>query len=362
MPYSNNSMLAITPYSAYKICAIKGDDNECLDECPNNDEIMYDTQKHNQCKKGKECENFILVPDNICLDSCDESKFIKEGKKCGLCKDIKGEEYKYKIINSKKCLKEISEREYLYDKKHYLLKCKDGYTLINNVCAVTPNCHKNCKECEETSTDDNNQKCISCKNTEYFLQEGNCVEKCSDFGYYEKDKKCLKCSENCKICIENNICIECYEGKYLDENDYTCKKCSDNCLTCSKGIDSNGNNNCIKCNRNSLNKYLIDDENNHNCVEKCPENTVLQIVKGLCVKVNNKENKESNLDENSKGNSYSWVIFIIIIVVIIIISLIFVSIIIFKKYFNKKNNDELLLNAIYNEFPENENNNIKEKD
>ena len=362
IPYSNNSMLAITPNSAYKICAIKGSDNECLDECPNNDEIMYDTQNPNQCKKGKECENFILVPENICLDSCDESKFIKEGKKCGLCKDIKGEEYKYKIINSNKCQKEISEREYLYDQKHYLLKCKNGYTLINNVCAVTPKCHTNCKECEETSTDDNNQKCISCKNTEYFLKEGNCVEKCSDFGYYQKDKECLKCSENCKICTEYNICTECYEGKYLDENDYTCKKCSDDCLTCSKGIDSNGNNNCIKCNQNSLKKYLIDDENNHNCVEKCPQNTVLKIDKGLCV--NNEENKGSNSDENLKENSSSlsvWVIFIIIFLVIIIILLIFVCIIKFKKYLNEKKKNEVLLNHIYNELEENLNNN-KEKD
>ena len=59
-PYTNNSMLAITKESAYKICAIKGRNNDCIDECPNG-KVKYDYSKPNQCEskeeeKGKEEE------------------------------------------------------------------------------------------------------------------------------------------------------------------------------------------------------------------------------------------------------------------------------------------------------------------
>ena len=47
-PYTNNSMLAITSKSAYKICAIKGSDNDCIDECLKGS-VKYDFSKTNQC-------------------------------------------------------------------------------------------------------------------------------------------------------------------------------------------------------------------------------------------------------------------------------------------------------------------------
>jgi len=52
-PYRNNSMLAITKNSAFKICAIKGNNDNCIDECPEG-KIIYDLSKPNQCEIKKE--------------------------------------------------------------------------------------------------------------------------------------------------------------------------------------------------------------------------------------------------------------------------------------------------------------------
>ena len=111
------------------------------------------------------------------------------------------------------------------------------------------------------SEDINDQKCTSCKNENHVLQEGNCIEECTQ-GYYEEEKKCLKCSEFCKICQNSENCEECHDGYYLDDEN-KCKQCSDNCETCSNGPEENGNQNCITCNQNTSYKYLINVENNH---------------------------------------------------------------------------------------------------
>ena len=55
-PYGNNSMLAITKDSAYKICSIKGNNDKCIDECPEG-KIIYDISKPNLCEiKGEDQE------------------------------------------------------------------------------------------------------------------------------------------------------------------------------------------------------------------------------------------------------------------------------------------------------------------
>jgi hypothetical protein len=66
--YSNNSMLAITSKSAYRICAIYSD-NECLDKCPYN--IYYDVENYNICNESYKCNSNLLIPYNICVSSCD---------------------------------------------------------------------------------------------------------------------------------------------------------------------------------------------------------------------------------------------------------------------------------------------------
>ena len=97
IPYSSNSMLAITKDTAYRICAIQDGDN-CIEECSSS-HIIRDTVG-NKC--GESCDNgkYLLIPDYICLLECDASIYISnETKHCGLCKDMDSSK-PYRLINS----------------------------------------------------------------------------------------------------------------------------------------------------------------------------------------------------------------------------------------------------------------------
>ena len=48
IPYSKNSMLAITDESAYKICAIQSG-ADCIEECPSGQKIILNTENGNKC-------------------------------------------------------------------------------------------------------------------------------------------------------------------------------------------------------------------------------------------------------------------------------------------------------------------------
>ena len=274
-PYSSNSMLAKTSNSAYKICTIQ-DNGNCIDQCSNSFTI-FDVSKPNQCGNEINCKNYILIPNEICIESCDENIYTKIDNKCGLCRDM-DENKPYKLLNSIGCVDINEANTMLVNSKLNFLSCKENYKLNNGKCI--PICYELCDTCEEYSDNIKDQKCTSCKN-DYYLQEGNCVNECSE-GYFIKEKKCEKCSEFCKKCENSEKCNICYDGYYLEEN--VCKKCSTNCKTCSKGPEENGNNNCLACDQNTINKYLINDINNHNCVENCPENTFLDDSSKTCEK------------------------------------------------------------------------------
>ena len=276
-PYSKNSMLAITKKSAYKVCTIQDNNNQCIDECSSGI-ITYDTQKPNQCNNEIQCDNFILMNNEICIESCDENIFTLKGEKnCGLCRDL-DDDQPYKLINASGCLSDIPENAQLVNPLLYLLSCKERYTLKEGNCILQ--CYELCQTCESYSEDINDQKCTSCANENQVLQEGNCIDVCSE-GYYESEKKCLKCGDFCKTCENKDKCEICYNGYYLNEN--VCTKCSDNCDTCSKGPEANGNQNCLTCKQDSIYKYLINDDNNHSCVDKCPEGTFLD-EENICQK------------------------------------------------------------------------------
>ena len=83
-PYTNNSMLAITSKSAYKICAIKGSDNDCIDECLKGS-VKYDFSKPNQCEekedeKEKEKEKEDEKKEEKEKEKEKEKEVEKEGK------------------------------------------------------------------------------------------------------------------------------------------------------------------------------------------------------------------------------------------------------------------------------------------
>ena len=95
----SNSMLMITKNSAYRVCAIKNG-SDCSDECPSDKKLILDEDGNKcvdvnaNCGSGK----LILLPEEICVSSCNTSIFTSNGTHCGLCRDIESNK-KYKFIN-----------------------------------------------------------------------------------------------------------------------------------------------------------------------------------------------------------------------------------------------------------------------
>ena len=336
IPFLKNTMLAITEDSAYQICTIDNGYNYCIDKCYNNEQIILDTQKPNKCGSDYNCENFLLMPNKVCIESCDENIFIKKDKQCGLCKDI-DKENPYKLLNTTKCFKSPPEGTKIINDNLKLLNCSDGYTLINESC-ILEECNDLCQTCSEYSEDNENQKCFSCKNDNHVLYNGNCIDKCPD-KFYEKNKKCEECDKSCLSCsINSNNCTSCEDGKYLNETNHNCQNCNEHCKTCSKG-EENDNENCNSCDQNSNFTYLIKAEGYpSNCVEKCPENiTTLEDVKECIIQTGRNEN-----------NNLLYVFIIITAILLLIIIICF-----FKNYCCKsKNSDERLIREINTELIE----------
>ncbi|XP_010011899.1 PREDICTED: proprotein convertase subtilisin/kexin type 5-like, partial [Nestor notabilis] len=135
---------------------------------------------------------------------------------------------------------------------------------------------KRCKKCSpncETCVGGHSDQCMTCKSG-YYLNEvtNSCITNCPDGFYLDKNKiVCRKCSENCKTCIEYQICTECKhglslhgtkcairceEGKY--HNGKECEPCHRSCATCAgAGVDA-----CINCTQG----YFMEDGR---CVQSC---------------------------------------------------------------------------------------------
>ena len=346
LPKSKFSMLALTKDSAYEICVVYGG-YECIDKCYNiyDDKIFYDTQKPNLCfnKNLYLCENYILMPDEVCIEECDENIFTiindNNKKQCGLCRDL-NKTNPYKLINTKKCFSTPPEGTKIIDEKLKLINCSDGYTLKNDTCIVDK-CNSHCKTCKGYSEDDNNQMCISCKNENEVVLNGNCIEKCPD-RYFVKDNNCQECNDSCFSCSENpNNCTSCIDGEYLDESNHTCNNCTEHCKTCSKGLE-NGNENCLSCDLNSQYKYLVKAEGfDSNCVTGCPENTTLK--KNECVGLK---------DDGKKKNDTLLYIFIIITAILLLL----IIVCFFKNFCCRpKSHDEKLMKEINTELIESKN-------
>ena len=330
MPYSSNSMLAITEESAYRICAIS-DGNTCINSCDNNN-ILINNYKPNVCGNSCEIISFILFPNNICIEDkdCDESIYYKNNKnECGLCKDI-GEGRDYKLINSTGCHQnECPTNSYEYNKDYHLCICDNGHELKDGQCLpVDTKCYKFCKGCKEFSDNINDQKCIECDPSyDLLFEDGNCVEKCSKGKYASLENKCENCSESCVTCEKDkNNCTSCNLKEYLTKENQ-CLPCSEECYSCSEN-----NKNCLSCDNSSKYKYFF--ESNHTCVEKCPNGTILKENK--CININETNNEDG--EDNSNKEDYMFWIFIILIFILLLI----ISLILWKRYYNKKDDSHLI--------------------
>jgi len=97
------------------------------------------------------------------------------------------------------------------------------------------NCSDECLTCDQ-EPEEGKSHCLSCKNRNLYLKEGNCVIECAIGGGNSiiEGKKCIKCNKICDICSgesNDNLtpkCLACYSGYELVEDNNKCVKCNDN--------------------------------------------------------------------------------------------------------------------------------------
>ena len=234
------------------------------------------------------------------------------------------------VPNSNTCFDSCTPTSFPYE---YLGKCYNqcpkGTYGNNNLCYE---CDSDCNECDNK----NGVYCLSCKDSNKYLNEGKCVSTCS-YGHYtdNSNKICCplnKCSQCNKESLEKNFCTACFsgyyplykdkqqnifdcyqkfDGYYLDKSEtkFYFKECYSSCETCEIG----GNikyHNCAKCKSNygleiEFNSYkncykkcstyyFLDDNNQLFCTEtlNCPkEYNKLIKEKSQCVKECNQDSK-----------------------------------------------------------------------
>ena len=303
MPYSDREMLIVTNNSILKVCSIKDDLGNCVDYCKY---YLISTQG-NKCSSSESdsCNSgeYMLVPDLICNQTCDENLYHYNGTHCGLWSYFYPEGKKYKLNGTSGCIENKKENMDFLNERLNILKCKEGFIIKDFDCVQNITCFNRCKTCKNESTDKNDQKCISCKD-EYLLENENCLDNCSN-GFYEKDKICQNCSDNTCINFETNSCDckECIYGFHLN-NSKRCEKCSDEaclefetasckCKNCSYGFYINDNGVCEKCSDDACLEYETNSCNCKKCIsgfylnesnncENCSDNKCLEFETNSC--------------------------------------------------------------------------------
>lgn len=149
----------------------------------------------------------------------------------------------YKLINTTECISNVITGAEIYNSNLYLLTCKKGYILSNNICI--PHCYSSCETCSDYSENEDEHKCLTCKEG-YYLEGEQCNKiipttiittipttiittipttilttipttiittipttipevECSE----ENSEKCLKCNEESN---KLGLCLSCKEG------------------------------------------------------------------------------------------------------------------------------------------------------
>ena len=341
--YDDNDMKCKTCETGYKveksenICVFSVDNCLIIDnvsglcnQC-NDDYILKDDEK-NVCYLREELMNdkryysvdtFHMRTCSKTIENCEECLKNGDDIKCTKCQN-----YHYFIDEDYyHCYKDelIEENIYFYDgekgeyytcknynniqnclectNKNRCIKCKEGYTFINDNKAICiqitelgneyyhdlddPTIYRKCSESiNNCATCESKDKCLSCADShglyydktkcvdindhKYFQKTSDnlyylcnnhldyCAEcssetectACISYNHYLQNKKCTTKIEHCASYDDNENCLSCTKGYKLDAINNICVIGIENCL------EVNGYGNCEKCN----DSYVIKDD------------------------------------------------------------------------------------------------------
>ena len=233
-----------------------------------------------------------------CFESCKICSKKREGNNhnCKICKD------NYILIHESNCFNCKKDNKYLnYEQTECINNVPDGYYINDTQYNTIDKCFEKCKTCNETSSNEENMKCLSCDNEKgLYLKEGtnNCISdsEIKEGEYLDTEDNIIKkCNLACKSCSSKEIlnadgdiinCDSCNndKGYYLIKDTSICtnrtiedfsvetteqiivKKCHENCLTCIDSPIEEQEMNCLTCD-NTKGYYIIKGTNN---CEKVP--------------------------------------------------------------------------------------------
>ena len=287
----------------YSVCYLCEEDslmlgNVCVSECPlgfteiNKKCIKCNDSNCLKCQPDLEtcniCKSPYVLLDNKCLLNCTQG-YYSDGIYCNSCSSNCN-----KCTDKVNCI-ECSENSYKFD-RNCVKTCPPFTYPKGRNCEYCLDSER-CKQCDI----ENPENCLSCSSG--ILYNNKCINDCPIGTFYSNSlKTCLKCSDNCLSCLDENNCFVCKSNYILFDNqclsncpnnfvevDSSCKKCGDNCLTCQ----TSNLQKCLSC-KDGL--YLY----NNTCVSKCPKETYLDLQ-------NNGSNKCLNCNPKcSECSSYSY--------------------------------------------------------
>ena len=194
----------------------------------------YKIDCNNKTKSSDETTNGYYFNDtnNKTIDKCNIKckKCSNESNINDLCLSCNIESGYYPLIN------DDSNIDSYFNCYNYT---PSGYAFDN---FTYKPCYPTCKECI-TIGDDYNHQCFQCIDN-YFLNNTNCIEKCTYFHYFNGLKR---------YCTENNTCPE-NKSKLIQEKG----ECVEDCLEDSI-FKYEYNNNCLK----SCKLFYVDIRMNH---------------------------------------------------------------------------------------------------
>ena len=141
-------------------------------------------------------------------------------------------------------MNELAEEIFTYPENGNNVDEKDFYKPIRligkkiNYKFRLSECYDSCSTCTSFSEDDNDHKCITCRNGFYFKENtNNCYDKIDTKYYFDKnDEKFKPCYKNCLTCStkensQNQMnCLSC-------ENEFKFYNKSNNCLNCPNYVN-----------------------------------------------------------------------------------------------------------------------------